>query len=70
MKEYLSKKGQDKLKCICGLCKHTYKSSTCLYNKIIDSRNPDEKMYSEINKLFKEESENVVRRQKRKSESK
>lgn len=70
MKEILSKKSQDKLKCLCGLCKHTYNSSTCLYNKIVDTKNPEEKMYSEIKKILKEEIQHANRQPKRKSESK
>jgi hypothetical protein len=70
MKEILSKKSQNRLKCICGLCKHTYSNKSCIYNKIIDSNCPELKMYQEINKLFKEENKNVDRRQRKQSKSK
>ena len=55
MKEILSKKSQNKLKCICGLCKHTYENTSCIYNKIVDAQSPETKMYQEITKVFKVE---------------
>ena len=51
MKEILSKKSQNKLKCICGLCKHTYENTSCIYNKILDAQSPETKMYQEIQSL-------------------
>lgn len=70
MKTTLSKKSENKLKCICGMCKHTYENKNCAYNSIVDSENPEEKMFKEIIKIFKEENKNVDRQPKRKSKSK
>ena len=70
MKEILSKKSQNKLKCICGLCKHTYENTSCIYNKIIDAQSPETKMYQEIAKVLKEELKNANRPKTRKSKQK
>lgn len=72
MKSIISKKSENKLKCICGICKHKYDDKKCLYYQITDSLNPDERMLKEIIKVFKEENKNsnVSGRKTRQSKSK
>ena len=66
----LSKDTRNKLKCICELCDHDYKSKVCLFNKIIDSKNPQQKMYDTIEKIILTEAKNVNQRQRKQSKSK
>lgn len=70
MKSIISKKSENNLKCICGLCKHTYSNSSCIYNKIVDAQNPEDKMFKEIMKIIKEEKKNDNRQQKKQPKSK
>lgn len=72
MKTTISKKSENKLKCICGICKHKFDDKKCIYYQITDSLNPDEKMFKEILKIFKEESKgsNDNKRKPKQSKSK
>ena len=45
MKTTISKKSENKLKCICGICNHKFGDKKCVYYQITDSLNPDEKMF-------------------------
>lgn len=56
MKTTISKKSENKLKCICGMCNHKFDDKKCMYYQIVDSLNPDERMFKEILKIFKEEN--------------
>lgn len=69
MKATISKKSENKLRCICGGCNHTFENKSCLYNSIVDADNPSEAMIKEIKKIFKEETKDDNRQQKRKPKS-
>ncbi|MBQ9160918.1 MAG: hypothetical protein IJ122_06310 [Methanobrevibacter sp.] len=66
----LSKNSREKLKCICEICEHDCLHKTCLFNKIVDSKNPGQKMYQELEKIILEEAKHVNQRQSKKSKSK
>lgn len=72
MKTTISKKSENKLKCICGMCNHKFDDKKCIYYQITDSLNPDERMFKEILKIFKEEnkSSNDNKRKSKQSKSK
>ena len=55
----LLKSEEEKIKCLTGRCSHTYRSDTCLWNKITNARDPDLEMEKEIKKLINE----VVKRE-------
>ena len=66
----LSKDTKNKLKCICELCNHDYTHKSCLFNKIVDSKNPEQEMYNTLEKIILTEAKNVNQRQSKKSKSK
>lgn len=53
--EKISKKAQNDLLCIFGVCSHSSTCKTCLWNKLIDADHPEQKMYNEIIKIMKRE---------------
>ena len=57
--EKVSKKTQNDLKCIAGLCLHSCDNKKCLWNKIADSKNPNEQTYKELVKLIKREAQSI-----------
>ena len=40
------------------MCNHKFDDKKCIYYQIVDSLNPDERMFKEILKIFKEENKN------------
>lgn len=51
----ISKKAQNDLSCIFGVCSHSSSCKTCLWNKLIDADYPEQKMYNETIKIMKRE---------------
>lgn len=51
----ISKELDKKLICICGLCKHDIYDKTCLYNKILDKKEPGLEEYKIIKSLIEKE---------------
>ena len=51
----LSTKTEKQLKCIVGLCNHTYENKTCLWNKVVDADDPRTKELSVLRKLILDE---------------
>lgn len=51
----LSSKTETSLKCIVGLCNHTYENKTCLWNKVVDAKDPREQELKILRKLIQDE---------------
>lgn len=51
----ISNATQKDLICICGLCEHDPFDPKCLYNQIVDKKNPAEEEYKRIITLMKKE---------------
>lgn len=51
----VSRKTISKLKCVCGLCSHTFENKNCLYNKFVDAKDPRTKMFDILVKIVEDE---------------
>lgn len=51
----ISAKSQKDLICLCGLCDHDMFDTSCLYNQIVDKKNPSEELQKKILTLMRKE---------------